>query len=191
MNSTVRYFFLGLAVLVLAACSPEAFRGRDISGVQWGGDFELVAHTGTRVKSSDFRGKVLVVFFGYTNCPDICAPTLVQLAQALRRLGDDAGRVQVVLVTVDPKRDTPAQLARFVSNFHPSFIGLTGSTPEIAAVAKEYRVPFDSHAHAGQHIAHSATILVKDSHGKLRLLFRDASVPEDIAHDLRLLLEQG
>jgi protein SCO1/2 len=191
-NDSVRAFapwrWVFLVALLVAACSQENFRGRDIEG---GGDFELLAHTGARVKAADFRGKALVVFFGYTHCPDICAPTLTQLAQAVGRLGDDAAQVQVVLITVDPQRDTPAQLARFVPNFHPAFVGLTGTAQELAAVAREYRVPFDPHAHAGQHIAHSSTILIKDRQGKLRLLFKDASAPDDIAHDLRLLLKQG
>lgn len=178
-------------LLLLGACAPENYRGTDISGVEWGGDFTLTAHTGKPASSTDYRGKALVLFFGYTNCPDICAPTLTQLALALKQLGADAERVQVALITVDPRRDTPAQLARFVPNFHPSFVGLTGTVREIAAVAREYRVPFESQAGAGGHIPHSSTVLVKDPQGKLRLLFRDADAPDDMAHDLRLLLKRG
>jgi protein SCO1/2 len=178
-------------LLALGACSPESFRGRDIRGVEWGGDFELLAHTGTRVKSSDFRGKALVMFYGYTHCPDICAPTLAKLAQAVTKLGPEAAQVQVLFVTVDPKHDTAAQLAGFVPGFHPSFIGLTGTEQEIAAVARDHKVPFARNAANETLVDHSGMVLVKGLDGKPRLLLRNEASVDDIVHDLRLLLKQG
>src|SRR5687767_2990032 len=123
MTRTLRLLALATLSLLWACAPPESYKGTDITGVTWGGDFELTAHTGKRSKSSDYRGKLTVIFFGYTHCPDICAPTLVKLAQSMRALGADAERVQVFFITVDPKHDTPAQLAKFVPAFHPSFVG--------------------------------------------------------------------
>ena len=100
--------------------------------MEWGGDFELTVHTGERVRFSDSHGKVLILFFGFTRCPDICPPTLTKLALLKKRLGEDADRVQVLFVTVDPEFDTPKQLAAFVPKFDPSFIGLTGTAYEIS-----------------------------------------------------------
>lgn len=181
------------ALLALTACSPSkpAFKGTDISSVEWGGDFTLTAHTGNRVRLSDYRGKVVVLFFGYTHCPDICAPTLTRLAAAMKQLGPDAARVQVLFVSVDPAHDSIAQLAAFVPKFHPDFIGLTGSAQEIGHVAQEYKVAYQLNpkSAAGQTlIDHSGGILVKDTTGKLRLLHRNEARAEDLTHDLRLLL---
>lgn len=175
---------------LLAACSPEPFKGKDISSVAWGGDFELTAHTGKRVRASEFHGRVVVLFFGFTHCPDICPPTLTRLAQVMKLLGTDAGRVQVLFITVDPRRDTPKQLAGFVPAFHPSFLGLTGTEQELAAVIREYRIAAEADTKHPGHIPHSDAILVKDVRGKLRLLFKGDHSAEDIAHDLRLLLKQ-
>jgi len=195
----LRYLIASLLVLLLAACTqaPPKFKGLDLSQVDWGGDFELTAHTGKRVKASEFRGKVLILFFGYTHCPDICVPTLAKLAAVVKRLGADAERVQVVFVTVDPQHDTPAQLAPFVANFHPSFIGLTGTAQEIAAVASDYKIAYQKAATghglkgAPQHelIEHFGGVLIKDAQGKLRLLYALEHTDADIEHDVRLLLK--
>lgn len=192
MKPSVRLFTILLA-LSLAACAPAPkFKGTDLSAVDWGGNFELTAHTGARVKASDFHGKAVVLFFGYTHCPDICAPTLAKLAQLMQRLGDDAARVQVLLVTVDPRHDTPERLAGFVPKFHPTFVGLTGTEEEIAAVAREYKVAYHAQApgETGQVlIDHYGGLMVKDATGKLRLLFKNEMPVEDMEHDVRLLLK--
>jgi protein SCO1/2 len=186
-----------LVTLLLAAsvagCNPPApqFRGTDISAVDWGGDFELTAHTGKRVRLSDYRGKVVVLFFGYTHCPDICAPTLNRLAQLMQRLGPDAAHVQVLFVTVDPKHDTPAQLAGFVPKFYESFIGLTGTEAEIGAVTRDYKVAFQAEPKPGAMqpvIAHFGGMMVKDSSGKLRVMLKNDASIDDIVHDVRVLL---
>ncbi len=120
-----RYFRLVASLLVaffVAACTPApAFKSMDISGVEWGGDFTLTAHTGKPVKASDFNGKVVVMFFGYTHCPDVCAPTLVKLDQVVKRLGDEAKNVQVLFITVDPAHDT-VQAARGLHSPVQSFL---------------------------------------------------------------------
>jgi protein SCO1/2 len=213
-HAAFRLFATCLAACVgFAACTPAPakFKATDISVVDWGGDFELTAHTGKRVSTADYRGKVLVLFFGYTHCPDICAPTLSKLADVMHQLGPDATRVQVVLVTVDPKHDTPAQLAGFVPKFHPSFVGMTGSETEIAAVAKDYKVAFQTNPQSTAELAPGASmprsprldpigeralvdpfggLMVKDTTGKLRLTVKNDAAVDDIAHDLRLLLKQ-
>lgn len=184
--------FLLLAVL-LAACAPPApvFKATDISGVDWGsGDFELTAHTGKRAKAADFQGKVVVMFFGFTHCPDVCPPTMAKLAVLMKRLGDDAQRVQVLFVTVDPENDTVKQLAGFVPQFDPTFIGLTGTDKEIAAVASEYKVAYGKNPKNPTLVDHSTGILVKDAKGKLRLLVKNDVPVEDLEHDVRLLLKE-
>jgi len=182
-----------LAALFIAACSPPTptFKSTDISGVDWGsGDFELTAHTGQRAKAADYQGKVVVMFFGFTHCPDVCPPTMAKLAVLMQRLGDDAKRVQVLFVTVDPKNDTVKQLAGFVPQFHPSFIGLTGTDKEIAAVAAEYKVAYSKNPKTPALVDHSTGILVKDAKGKLRLLVKNDVPVEDLEHDVRVLLKE-
>ena len=184
--------FLLLAVL-LAACSPPApaFKATDISGVDWGsGDFELTAHTGKPAKATDFQGKVVIMFFGFTHCPDVCPPTMAKLAVLMKRLGDDARRVQVLFVTVDPENDTVKQLAGFVPQFNPTFIGLTGTDKEIAAVASEYKVAYGKNPKNPTLVDHSTGILVKDVKGKLRLLVKNDVPVEDLEHDVRVLLKE-
>jgi protein SCO1 len=192
-----RYFRLAASLLVaffMAACTPApAFKSMDISGVEWGGDFTLTAHTGKPVKASEFNGRVVVMFFGYTHCPDVCAPTLVKLDQVVKRLGDEAKNVQVLFITVDPEHDTVQQLAGFIPPFNPAFIGLTGSDKEIAAVAAEYKVAYGQNPQSkpGQILVdHSTGILVKDKKGKLRLLVKNDVAVEDLEHDVRVLLKE-
>lgn len=192
---TVRYFFFIIATLLAVACTqskPLAFRGTDLSMVEWGKDVTLTAHTGARVSTAAYRGKVIVLFFGYTHCPDICAPTLAKLAAVRKALGNQADQVQVLFVTVDPKHDTPEQLAKFVPKFDPSFIGLTGTPAEIGAVAAEYKVAYaPTPASMSQKVLidHSGGMLVKDRTGKLRLLFKNEMSVEDMTADVRQLLK--
>ncbi len=185
-------FFFFLCALFLVACSPApTFKATDISGVDWGGgDFELTAHTGKPAKAADFQGKVTVMFFGFTHCPDVCPPTMAKLAVLMQRLGDEAKRVQVLFVTVDPKNDTVKQLAGFVPQFHPSFIGLTGTDKEIAAVAAEYKVAYGQNPTNQALVDHSTGILIKDAKGKLRLLVKNDVPVEDLEHDVRVLLKE-
>ena len=140
---------------------------------------------------ADYRGRVVVLFFGYTHCPDVCPTTLTQLAQARRLLGPDAGRVQVLFVTLDPERDTAQLLARYAPAFDPSFVGLTGTQPHIEAAAREFKVFFqkvtgptsDSYT-----LDHSSGSFVFDPQGRIRLYLPDRAQPDQIAADLKRLL---
>ena len=186
-----RILFILLAMFVTACTPAPTFKATDISGVDWGsGYFELTAHTGQRAKAADFQGKVVVMFFGFTHCPDVCPPTMAKLAVLMQRLGDDAQRVQVLFITVDPKNDTVKQLAGFVPQFHPSFIGLTGTDKEIAVVAAEYKVAYGQNPKNVSLVDHSTGILVKDARGKLRLLVKNDVPVEDLEHDVRVLLKE-
>lgn len=174
----------------LTGCSPQPppFRGTAVDKVVWGNDFTLTSHTGERFDSHSLRGKAQVVFFGYTHCPDICAPTLAKLAQARQQLGDDAGQIQVLFVTVDPAHDTPAQLKKFLAGFDPTFIGLTGTQQEIRQVAGNHMSYFKSDDKNKQ-VTHTGTLYLKDRHGRVRVLVKESAPVEDLAHDLRLLLK--
>jgi protein SCO1/2 len=175
-------------VFALTACSkqPQPFRSTALEGVKWGKDFELTAHTGQRLRSVDYRGKVLVLFFGYTHCPDICAPALAKLAQLSMALGEDAKRVQVLFISVDPEHDSPDQLKKFLTGFDPAFIGLTGTADELGTVAADHMV-FFKQAKAGR-VEHTGMLFVKDTKGRMRLLMKDSTPLDDMLHDLRLLL---
>lgn len=178
---------LMLAAALLTSCSerPPAFRGTALPGVEWGRDFTLTSQRGTPLDTTSLRGKVQVLFFGFTHCPDICAPTLIKLAQATRALGADGQRVQVLFVTVDPDHDTPSQLAAFLSKIDPGFIGLTGKAEALKAVAVDHKI----YAQGSQgSITHSGSLLVKDAGGRMRLVIPESATVEDIVHDLRLLL---
>lgn len=184
-----------LTVLLVAgavACSDGqgTFKTNDISAVAWGGDFSLVNHDGARVRASDFAGKVLLLFFGYTHCPDICAPTLSKLAAVRRALKpQQREQVQVLFITVDPAHDTPAQLKGFVPRFDSSFVGLTGSAAETAAVAREYKVGV--HQAGDSKVDHSGSVFIKDANGKLRAYAGETATVDAIAHDVRLLLKEA
>lgn len=175
---------------LLVSCNkaPPAFRNTVVDGAKWGKDFELTAHTGQKLRSADYQGRVQILFFGYTHCPDICAPTLAKLAQVIKSLGTDAQRVQVFFISVDPVHDTPEQLKKFLTGFDPSFIGLTGSPAALSAVAADH-VVFFKQAQGGK-VEHSGMLFVKDAQGRMRLLIKESAAIEDMTHDLRLLLRK-
>lgn len=186
-----------LAAFFLVGCGkpePAPFHGVDITGSDWGRDFTLSDHRGSLRRLADFRGKVVVLTFGYTRCPDICPTTLAGLAEAMKLLGPDAGRVQVLFATIDPERDTPELLAEFVPWFDARFIGLRGDAEATAAVAKEFRVFYarqQTDSAAGYAMDHTAGSYVFDAQGRLRLFERHGDPPWVVADDLkRLLAEQ-
>jgi protein SCO1/2 len=146
---------------------------------------------GERVELATLRGKYLVLYFGYTFCPDVCPTTLNDLAKALEILGEDAEQVQVAMITVDPERDTPEHLRRYLTSFDPSFIGFTGTPEEIAAVATAYGIFYEKHegsAATGYLVDHTATVSVIDPDGYLRMLFPFGTSSEEIAADLQTFL---
>ena len=184
-----------LAAAALAGCSGSgaSFKNTDITGADYGKDFVLTDHTGKTRTLADFRGKVVVVFFGYTHCPDVCPTTLADLKVAKEQLGQDGKRLQVLFVTVDPERDTRQLLANYVPAFDPSFIGLYGDAAATARVAKDFKVFYqkspgknpDSYT-----VDHTAGSYVFDPQGRLRLFVRQGNVPNLVA-DLKTLLGAG
>jgi len=186
-----------LAGTVLFGCdsgrAPEQkFVSADITGGDWGKDFQLTDHTGKARTLADFKGKAVVLFFGYTNCPDVCPTTMVKLAQAMEKLGKDSERVQVLMVTLDPKRDTQEVLSKYVPAFHPSFLGLTGNEQQVDAAAKEFkviRVLQKPNENGFYTVDHSGQTYAFDTQGRLRLFFRDAQPVDDIVKDLQTLLK--
>jgi len=186
---------LAAALFALAGCQPApqptAFQATDITGAAFARDFRLTDHNGRVRTLADFRGKVVALFFGYTHCPDVCPTTLSDFAAALKQLGGDAGRVQVIFVTLDPRRDRPDILKQFVPAFNPTFLGMYADSETLMRLAKEYKVVYQKtsvKAPDDYLIDHSAGTYIYDPMGHLRLLVPYGSGPDAIAHDLKILL---
>lgn len=192
----LRSLLLCVLTFALAACGPASpkFEGSDVTGAVMGRDFKLFDHAGKPRTLADFRGKVVVVFFGYTQCPDACPTTLSELNEVMGRIGPDADRVQVLFVTVDPERDTPELLSRYVPAFNPSFLGLYGDAAATAEVAKEFKVLYQKQpgpTPGTYTMDHSAGTFVFDPQGRLRVYENYGQGPDVIAHDIRMLLESS
>ena len=190
----MRFWSIITFSLVLAACSGGApkFKSTDITGVDYGRSLELTDTSGRVRHLDDFRGKAVVVFFGFTHCPDVCPTTLADLARVMQQLGPDADRVQVLFITVDPERDTPADLAQYVNAFDPRFIALRGDPEQIARVAKEFKIYYEKRKQGATYtVDHSAQSYVIDPQGRLRLLVRHDRLAQDLPEDLRVILKQG
>lgn len=190
-----RSALLALGGSLLAACAPEAkpqFKAVDITGADYAKNFALPDQDGKVRTIADFAGKVVVIFFGYTQCPDVCPTTLTEIAQAKKLLGPDGAKVQGVLITVDPERDTPELLKAYVGNFGPDFIALRGTAEQTAAVAKDFKVFFrrvEGKAPGSYFMEHTASSYVYDPQGRLRLYARYGSGAQALADDIRLLLK--
>ncbi len=191
MPSFSRLFCSITICSLAAACdSGPQFRSTDITGAPYGQALELADHTGKPRRLEDWRGKVVVLFFGFTHCPDICPTTLAEISQALRTLGPEAERVQVLVVSVDPERDTPEALAKYVSAFDPRFVGLRGDLAATKKVAAEFKIYFEKRKTGESYtVDHSAQSYVIDARGRLRLLVRHDRIAQDLAPDLRTLLK--
>jgi protein SCO1/2 len=181
--------------LALPGCSSQAeplpFEGNDITGSHLGRDLDMTDTTGQRRTLADFQGKVLLVFFGYTQCPDVCPTAMAQAAQAMQLLGDQAGDVRVIMVSVDPARDTPEVLGAYVQAFDPSFIGLTGTPEQLEKTARSFKAFYAKEAGpTPEHYAmnHSSAFYLLDREGEARALLGPSLTPEDMAHDIKLLL---
>jgi protein SCO1 len=185
-----RFWSITICSLALAACDSSAqFRSTDITGAPYGQSLELTDHTGKARRLEDFRGKAVVLFFGFTHCPDVCPTTLADIAAAIRSLGSDSERVQVLMVSVDPERDTPDSLAKYVTAFDPRFLGLRGDLDATKKVAHEFRIYFAKRkTGASYSVDHSAQSYVVDPQGRLRLLVRHDRIAQDLAPDLKVLL---
>jgi len=198
MNRLRRRAAIALAAAAFSApfaagCGSGApkFKASDVTGTQFGREFALVDHNGQPRTLADFRGKAVVLFFGYTQCPDVCPTTLAELAEAMRRLGPDAARVQVLFVTVDPERDTPQLLKQYVPAFDPSFLGLTGDPAAIERTAKEFKIIYRKQpgtTPGSYTMDHSAGTFVYDPQGRLRVYVGYGQGPDVFAHDILELL---
>ncbi len=155
-----------------------------------GGDFELARAGGAPARLQDYRGRIVLLFFGYTHCPDVCPTTLYTLKLGMDQLGKTAGQVQVIMVTVDPERDNPEQLEQYVRYFDPRFVGLSGTVEQIDEVARKYRVHRQKgqSAPGGYSVSHSAYVYLLDQRGAVRALFGDGTKPAEIADGVRQLL---
>lgn len=200
-----------LAVLSLSACGDKsssgaaggsqemtlspansAFINTDVTGLGYARDFALTDHTGKPRTLADYKGKAVVVFFGYTQCPDVCPTTMVEMANVMKELGPQASKVQVLFVTVDPERDTQELLSKYVPAFDPSFVGLYGDQAATDKVAKEFRVFYQKvpgKTPGSYTMDHTAGSYVFDPEGHIRLFVRHGQGPDPIAHDLKLLLK--
>ena len=182
--------------LALGACdglgnSRTPFKGIDVTGAAMGRELRLTDFDGRPRSLEDFRGKVVVVTFGYTQCPDVCPTTLQDIAGALKKLGPDASRVQVLFVTVDPKRDKPKLLKEYLSAFDPTFIGLYGDAAATKKATNEFKIYAEERAGKTADtytVDHTAQTFVFDSQGKLRLVEAYGFTPEAMASDVKLLL---
>ena len=200
MYKTLRALLAALLVPLFAILStgcvpsPPAFKNTDVTGSDCCKDFRLNDHSGQVRTLADFRGKVVVMFFGYTQCPDVCPTTMMEMTAVLQQLGADAQRVQMLFVTVDPERDTQELLSHYVPAFHPSFIGLYGNLETTAATAKAFRVFYQKQPGSTPNsytVDHTAGSYVFDPQGRVRLFARYGDGGANLAADLRMLLKQG
>jgi protein SCO1/2 len=183
----------GLMLLGLCACSPERvqFQSIDITGAEYAKGFTLTDHNGQSRNLSDFKGKVVVLFFGYTQCPDVCPTSMVELAEVKRLLGSDGEKLQGVFVTVDPARDTSELLKAYMANFDPSFVAFVPTPDELADVAKRFKVYYkkqEGKTPTSYTMDHSAGSYVYDTHGNVRLYSRYGSGAKVLAQDIQTLL---
>jgi protein SCO1/2 len=191
---TVVRLLLALGMAILAGCdSKPAFTNLDLTGnTQFGSDFSLPDTSGKMHTLADYKGRAVVLFFGYTHCPDVCPTTLAELSQALQKLGDDGKRVQVLMVTVDPARDTAPLLGQYVAAFNPSFVGLRpADDAQLVKVTKDFRVYYakvPGKTPDDYTMDHTAASYVFDPQGRLRLFARDGQGTDSWVHDLKLLL---
>ena len=181
---------------IFSACSPKGpkFQGVDLTGAEYGRDLPLTDQFGKERSIKDFAGKVVVVFFGYTQCPDVCPTSMSELAEVKRSLGADGDKLQGIFVTVDPERDTPEMLKGYMASFDPSFIALRGTPEQLVAVAKDFKIYFkrvDGQTPTSYTMDHSAGSYVYDTKGRLRVYHRYGAGAQSLAADLRALLDEG
>lgn len=200
--STRRHLLLcALGATLLAGCdklpgAKRGFKAIDITGADYGKNLSLPDQTGKIRTLADFRGKVTVVFFGFTQCPDVCPTTMAELAQVKKALGPDGDKLQGVFITVDPERDTPERLQAYMQGFDPSFIALRGTPAQTAAVAKDFRVYYakvPGKAEGSYTMDHTAGSYIFDATGRLRLFTRygDKDSAASLSADLKALLAEA
>ena len=196
IKSVAACALLAGATVLFSACSEKKveFRGIDVTGAEYARDLPLTDHNGQQRSLKDFAGKVVVVFFGFTQCPDVCPTSMQELAEVKRSLGADGDRLQGIFVTVDPERDTAEVLKAYMGNFDPSFLALRGSPEQLAAVAKDFKIYYkkvEGKTPTSYTMDHSAASYIYDTKGNLRLYARYGSGAEALLSDIRLLLKQA
>ena len=185
----------GASGVFLSACDrgKPQFHSVDITGAEYAKDFKLTDFDGKPRTLADFKGKAVVLFFGFTQCPDVCPTTMTELAQVKKLLGADGDKVQGLFVSIDPERDTPAVLKEYMQNFDPSFLGLYAGSPEaLAALAKDFKVYYkkvDGPTPTSYTMDHTAASFVYDPQGRLRLYARYGIGAQPLADDLKLLIK--
>ncbi|MBC3885660.1 SCO family protein [Undibacterium griseum] len=193
MKFLTKFLIATLAVMLVACGKPaEKWNNTDLTGLDYAKDFALTDHYGKPRTLQDFRGKLVVIFFGYTQCPDVCPTTMAEMATVMQQMGDQADKVQVLFVTLDPERDTQALLASYVPNFDRRFLGLYGDAAATAKVAKDFKVYYQKvpgKTPTSYTMDHTAGSYVFDTEGRIRLFLRHGQGAEPIVHDLKLLLK--
>lgn len=192
--ASYRHVFVVLLSVVVAVtgCSSYTFHGTQFNPPPAAADLALTNQDGQPVRLSDYRGKLVLLFFGYTHCPDVCPATFAKWKQVRHLLKDDAGQVRFVFISVDPERDTPERLKQHLALFDPTFIGLTGAPGDIEVATRAYGVYFkkvEAGSASGYLVDHTARTYVIDREGRLVLTFPFEAEPQDIAADLKYLLE--
>jgi len=192
-RQVLRALAAGAAALALAACGESApqFKGSDITGTHLGQGVALTDFNGQPRTLKDFAGKVQVVFFGFTQCPDVCPTSLAELSDVMQQLGPDADRVQVLLITVDPERDTPEVLKQYVTNFDPRFLALTGSADQIKQAAASFKAYYAKvpRPDGDYTMDHTAAFYLLDGKGEARVLANNNIGADALAHDIKALLQ--
>lgn len=182
-----------LALLVSRLLRPYEFHGTILQSPDPAYNFSLTDGAGQTVKLSDFRNKLVVLYFGYTYCPDVCPDTLTQVNKALEMMGAKAEQVQVMMISVDPERDTPAAMSEYMRHFNPTFIGLTGSQEQIALTAAPYGIYYEKNSSGesagGYLVNHTASLMVIDRDGHLKLILPYGTTAADMAADFQELLK--
>ncbi len=190
---SLRRGVLACLLLGLAACADKpTFLNTDLTGLDYARDFQLTDQNGKPRTLADFKGKAVLVFFGFTQCPDVCPTTMAEMATVMQKLGKDADRLQVLFITLDPQRDTQELLAKYVPAFDPRFLGLRGDEAATAKVAKEFKVFYQKvpgKDPANYTIDHTSGSYMYDPQGRIRLFVRHGQGPDPIVHDVKALLQ--
>ncbi len=198
MNLPRRALLAAALLAALAGCDrtgdKPAFQGVDITGAEYARNLSLPDAEGKTRTLGDFKGKVTVVFFGYTQCPDVCPTTMAELSEVKRSLGPQGDKVQGVFITVDPERDTPPLLKAYLGNFDPSFVALRGTAEQTQAVAKEFKVYYakaPGKTEGSYTMDHTAGSYIFDTQGRVRLFERYGAGPKALASDIQRLLAES
>ncbi|MES2980123.1 MAG: SCO family protein [Pseudomonadota bacterium] len=195
-RTLARLASLLIGAAALSACSPEKlqFKSIDITGADYAQNFSLTDHNGQLRTLQDFKGKVVVVFFGFTQCPDVCPTSMAELADVKRKLGADGARLQGLFITLDPERDTQELLKAYMNNFDATFLALRPTPEQLPAVAKDFKIFYkktEGKTPGSYSLDHSAGSYVFDTEGRIRLYSRYGTGPEALASDIALLLKKG